>query len=590
MVSPAGADRRIPTWASRVVSGLARDRPVVVTKEDLTQRLTEAGCGRDPDSAIRELRRIGWLVQLPVKGTWAFIPPGEAAISDPYLPLRSWLARDQNAGFMLAGASAAWHLGYLDRQPDGRIPIWLPPAKRLPDGLASYVSVVRIPWNAADTALLAPRPALLVRRRLDLVAWATGLPALGPEALLVQIATRPASFGPWADLVPHLDDLVADCSDERLERLLSGRPTSAWQRASYLLDSGVTGTRPGAAGQAAHRSDAGDSIHHRAQPRPWRECLGSRVSACRRARRTAAARDRQGVTVAGLTRALVARHALGRAEAYDAALLDVAQDHLLYLLSQTVQFGDNRLVFKGGTSLRKCRLGNVGRFSTDLDFSAPDDEVVLEVCELIDGARVGGFEFGVQSTRGDGRHWQLRVRHTELGEPRIVASVEFARRPLALPSELLAFIQLPIHKAYGFGLPTLPVVAEAEACAEKLARYRRVALARDLYDLNHFASRTIDEPLVRRLWVLKVWGDVVDDRRGTRPLRVEDVLAARSEHDFQPDSIGVLTRPVAMAAWEARVRKRFAFLTDLDADEQRWAACDERHRREVENALAVLRS
>ncbi|KBH77604.1 hypothetical protein N092_00711, partial [Mycobacterium tuberculosis variant africanum MAL020136] len=238
MVSPAGADRRIPTWASRVVSGLARDRPVVVTKEDLTQRLTEAGCGRDPDSAIRELRRIGWLVQLPVKGTWAFIPPGEAAISDPYLPLRSWLARDQNAGFMLAGASAAWHLGYLDRQPDGRIPIWLPPAKRLPDGLASYVSVVRIPWNAADTALLAPRPALLVRRRLDLVAWATGLPALGPEALLVQIATRPASFGPWADLVPHLDDLVADCSDERLERLLSGRPTSAWQRASYLLDSG----------------------------------------------------------------------------------------------------------------------------------------------------------------------------------------------------------------------------------------------------------------------------------------------------------------------------------------------------------------
>lgn len=296
------------------------------------------------------------------------------------------------------------------------------------------------------------------------------------------------------------------------------------------------------------------------------------------------------MSVAGLTRALVARHALGRAEAYDAALLDVAQDHLLYLLSQTVEFGDNRLVFKGGTSLRKCRLGNAGRFSTDLDFSAPDDEVVLEVCELIDGARVGGFEFGVQSTRGDGRHWQLRVRHPELGEPRIAASVEFARRPLALPSEPLAFIQLPIHKAYGFELPTLPVVAEAEACAEKLARYRRVALARDLYDLNHFASRTIDEPLVRRLWVLKVWGDVVDDRRGSRPLRIEDVLQARSERDFQPDSIGVLTRPVEVAAWEARVRTRFAFLTELDTDEQRWAACDERHRREVENALAALPS
>ncbi len=233
--SPAGAARRIPTWAARVVSDLARDRPAVVTKDDVAQRLTAAGCTREPDSAIRELRRIGWLVHLPVKGTWAFIPPGEDAVSDPYLPLRSWLAHDQGAGFMLAGASAAWHLGYLDRQPGGRTDIWLPPGKRLPDGLAPHVSVVRIPWTAADWALLGPRPALLVRRRLDIVAWATGLPAFGPDALLVQLAARPASFGPWSDLVAHLDELITDCSDDRLERLLSGRPTSVWQRTSYLV-------------------------------------------------------------------------------------------------------------------------------------------------------------------------------------------------------------------------------------------------------------------------------------------------------------------------------------------------------------------
>lgn len=136
------------------------------------------------------------------------------------------------------------------------------------------------------------------------------------------------------------------------------------------------------------------------------------------------------MTVAGLTRALVARHALGRAEAYDAALLDVAQDHLLYLLSQTVQFGDNRLVFKGGTSLRKCRLGNVGRFSTDLDFSAPDDEVVLEVCELIDGAvsaasnsacRAHEATAGIGSCGCGTRNWaspdrrQRRVRTAAVG-------------------------------------------------------------------------------------------------------------------------------------------------------------------------------
>jgi len=292
--------------------------------------------------------------------------------------------------------------------------------------------------------------------------------------------------------------------------------------------------------------------------------------------------------VAGLTRVLVERHAFGRADAYDAALLDVAQDHLLFLLAESGLFADGRLVFKGGTSLRKCRLGNDGRFSTDLDFAAPDEDKVLETCGLIDGARVGGFEFHLDSDRGDGRHWLLRVGHPELGSPNIAASVEFARRPLALPAQPLGFVPLPVHKGYEFALPVMPVVAEAEACAEKLARYRRIALGRDLYDLNHFAGRFIDEALVRRLWVLKVWGDVVDDGRGTRPLDPYDVLRVRRERDFQPDSIGVLTRPVDLAGWEARVRSRFHFLTGLDDDELRWAACDEGQRREVDAALAQL--
>ena len=292
--------------------------------------------------------------------------------------------------------------------------------------------------------------------------------------------------------------------------------------------------------------------------------------------------------MAGLTRSLITRHALGRADAYDAALLDVAQDHLLYLLAAAGAFDDGQLAFKGGTSLRKCRLGNDGRFSTDLDFAAPNEDTVLDVCGIIDGARVAGFEYRLESDRGDGRHWRLRVNHPELGSPDIAASVEFARRPLALPTKSLGFVALPIHKQYLLTLPMLPVVAEAEACAEKLARYQRVALGRDLYDLHHFAQRTIDEKLVRRLWVLKVWGDVVDDRRGNKPADPYDVLHQRQERDFQPDSIGVLTRPVDLLGWEARVRTRFQFLTELDDDERRWATCDERHRREVESALAAL--
>lgn len=287
-----------------------------------------------------------------------------------------------------------------------------------------------------------------------------------------------------------------------------------------------------------------------------------------------------------LTRALVSRHGAGRADTYGAALLDVAQDHLLWLLDQDGLFAGEGLVFKGGTSLRKCRLGNAGRFSTDLDFAAPADDVVLAACGAIDGARVAGFGFGLTSTRGDGRHWTLQIDHDELGAPDLQASVEFARRPLILPPERLGFIDIAVHRAYDVDLPTVPVIAESEACAEKLARYRRTALARDVYDLAQFAGRAIDEPLVRRLWVLKVWGDVVDDRRGDSPLDALDVLREKREQDFAPESIGVLTQPVDIAAWEETTRRRFQFLAQLSQEEERWARCDPRDRAAVAGAIA----
>jgi predicted nucleotidyltransferase component of viral defense system len=288
-----------------------------------------------------------------------------------------------------------------------------------------------------------------------------------------------------------------------------------------------------------------------------------------------------------LTRALVNLHGAGRADTYDAALLDVAQDHLLWLLAELRLFADHDLVFKGGTSLRKCRLGGAGRFSTDLDFACPSEDTVLAVCEAIDGAAVSGFQFSLQPTRGDGRHWTLVVTHPDLGRPNIPASVEFARRPLVLAPEVLPFLELPVHRGYEVPLPALPVIAEAEACAEKLARYRRTALGRDVFDLARMAGRPINEPLVRRLWALKVWGDVVDDGRGTGPLDPADVLTERRERDFAPESIGNLTQPVDLVGWERTVRQRFTFLADLDDDERRWSACDPRHRREVDAAIAA---
>ena len=56
-----------------------------------------------------------------------------------------------------------------------------------------------------------------------------------------------------------------------------------------------------------------------------------------------------------------------------------------------------------------------------------------------------------------------------------------------------------------------------------------VPLARDLYDLQWFATAgKLDEALVRRLWVLKVYRDVVVDGRGGKPLDPQDVLRQRN--------------------------------------------------------------
>ena len=72
-----------------------------------------------------------------------------------------------------------------------------------------------------------------------------------------------------------------------------------------------------------------------------------------------------------ITAGYLARHFQGRRGMADPALLDVAQDYALKVLHDQGIF-ELGVVLKGGTSLRKLRAGNAGRFSTDLDFAIPD--------------------------------------------------------------------------------------------------------------------------------------------------------------------------------------------------------------------------
>jgi hypothetical protein len=66
------------------------------------------------------------------------------------------------------------------------------------------------------------------------------------------------------------------------------------------------------------------------------------------------------------------------------------------------------------------------------------------------------------------------------------------------------------------------------------------------------------------------------------------VLGHRVPNSFRSEDIGYLTKPVRIDEWIATIQSRYAFLTDLDASERRWAECNVRDLYEVESTLAVI--
>ncbi|MBC5811303.1 MAG: nucleotidyl transferase AbiEii/AbiGii toxin family protein [Candidatus Eremiobacteraeota bacterium] len=264
------------------------------------------------------------------------------------------------------------------------------------------------------------------------------------------------------------------------------------------------------------------------------------------------------------------RHFNGRKNLRDSALLDIAQDHALHLLHAAGLF-ENALAFKGGTALRKFRSGHEGRFSTDLDFSAAEAGAAELLFSALDGAELDGFRFWIRERAGYS-HASLHVE-TPFGSVKIGSSVDVSLRRPWLATELLKPIALPIHGRYTFTPSITPVLCVEELLAEKLARYRRVRLARDLYDLFWFSNKPFDERLVRRLTYMKVWWDVAKEGRGNRPFDPTEILLDRRANEFRSEQIALLTIPVDILGWLARLRARYQFLREADAIEQGLLGC-----------------
>lgn len=268
-----------------------------------------------------------------------------------------------------------------------------------------------------------------------------------------------------------------------------------------------------------------------------------------------------------ITQGYLSRHFQGRSGMADAALLDVAQDYALKFLHDQGLFNLGA-VLKGGTSLRKLRAGNAGRFSTDLDFATPDVETGMFLLDTIESAEL----FDVRFVLADREELRAKlIVDTPLGQPQIPARIEISPRPLWLPTERRVPVKLPVHDGYEFAIPPISTPALEESLSEKLAAWRRRRKIRDLYDLDLFGRGGLDERLIRRLLVLKVWHDVVDDGLGTRPFDPGEIVANLDIRRLPPEDIGLLTQPVDPAAWLAYVRRRYGFVTELD-DVERWVA------------------
>lgn len=207
----------------------------------------------------------------------------------------------------------------------------------------------------------------------------------------------------------------------------------------------------------------------------------------------------------------------GREQAY----LEFAQEHFLDWLRTEHLFEDESVVFKGGSAIRKFVLGNDGRFSTDLDFAVSDRTYADHILERLNaGIAHEGVTFVLDKYDVDARKGTWHAETAEHGRS-IDARLDFSSRAMLLPPAFPVRAKIPgIDRRFlGFEPAQPPVADILETVAEKLSRFRRVMLGRDVYDLAA-VSRLVEDrlPLLREVLCFKAYFDRVEEGRTTLPV------------------------------------------------------------------------
>lgn len=261
---------------------------------------------------------------------------------------------------------------------------------------------------------------------------------------------------------------------------------------------------------------------------------------------------------------------------------EIVLTYLLQLLSERGILG--RLAFKGGTCLRKMFIGSQGRFSTDLDFTGLEEhdheDIILEMMDAFEQA-FHGIHFSIPDDSyyetQDGLSWGVNPAYShDWNAAGSEVKLQISRRETPTRAvERRAQIEQSYFRHLPFAPAEIACLSFPELLAEKVRACYQRNKARDIYDLAMFATRPLDQPLVRRLVVLKLWqaSDAFDPERLLR--KFED------GRDFDWDDLGQLVRrtvPIDRNRITADCARGFRFLVDLN-DEERTLAADS-HQRE----------
>jgi predicted nucleotidyltransferase component of viral defense system len=195
--------------------------------------------------------------------------------------------------------------------------------------------------------------------------------------------------------------------------------------------------------------------------------------------------------------------------------LDIAEREiaLTYVLCVLAEHGLlERLAFKGGTAIRKLILGNQGRFSLDLDFTALGDvnaeDLILDVVGILHDHTHYGLTFTIPSedyyVAPDSCGADVSYGHDWAANSRFGLQISLRAQPL-LPVKPTPLRHERYFDWLGVEPPPIPALDLHEILGEKIRAAAQRSRVRDLFDLYQLANQRFDRSLVRNIAVIKCW-------------------------------------------------------------------------------------